>query len=60
MDTLSAQIAALDWTALGRNLDDLGYALTPRLLDPATCAALAASYHDDSRFRSTVTMDRHG
>lgn len=60
MDMLSDQIAALDWTALAKSLDDLGYALTPRLLDAETCAAFAALYADDTRFRSTITMARHG
>ncbi|WP_298169152.1 2OG-Fe(II) oxygenase [Novosphingobium sp.] len=60
MQNLKNRIAALDWPALTQSLDDLGYALTPRVLDTETCAALAASYHDDSLFRSTVTMARHG
>ena len=60
MEHFSRTIAALDWSALSQNLDDLGYALTPRLLDPETCAALAALYAEDRRFRSTVTMARHG
>lgn len=53
-------IAKLDWSALSQSLDDLGYALTPRLLDAETCAVLASSYDDDAIFRSTVTMARHG
>jgi len=60
MQTLTETITALDWTALAQSLDDLGYALTPRVLDGPTCAALAASYHDDTLFRATVTMARHG
>lgn len=60
MQNLIQAIAALDWTALSHSLDDLGYALTPPLLGAETCAALAASYYDDARFRSTVTMARHG
>jgi hypothetical protein len=60
MDHLTETIATLDWSALAQSLDDLGYALTPSVLNVQTCAALAASYHDDSLFRSTVTMARHG
>ncbi len=60
MEHLTQTIAALDWPALAQNLDDLGYALTPRLLDAETCTALAALYAEDTRFRSTVTMARHG
>lgn len=60
MQTFKDTISALDWPALSQSLYDLGYALTPPLLDAATCAALAAQYHEDSLFRSTVTMARHG
>lgn len=60
MEHLTQAIAALDWAAFSQSLDDLGYALTPRLLDAETCGALAALYADDTRFRSTVTMARHG
>jgi uncharacterized protein len=60
MQHLSDTIAALDWDALSQSLDDLGYALTPQVLDSETCAALAACYHEDALFRSTITMARHG
>lgn len=53
------RVAAADWTALAEELDALGCALTPRLLDPADCRALAALYDDPARFRSTVDMARH-
>jgi hypothetical protein len=45
--------------ALARDLDDRGHASLPALLTPAECAALAALYADDRRFRSTVDMGRH-
>lgn len=60
MDHIAQTIAALDWSALTQSLGDLGYALTPQVLSTETCAALAALYTDDTRFRSTVTMARHG
>lgn len=56
---LAERVAAADWTALSEELDSLGCAVTPRLLDPADCRALAALYDDSSRFRSTVDMARH-
>lgn len=60
MESVSQAIAALDWNTLSQSLDTLGYALTPRLLDADACAALAALYAEDTRFRSTITMARHG
>lgn len=47
------------WEAIGAELDERGHAVVPRLLDPASCEALAAGY-DRDRFRSTVVMARHG
>ena len=52
--------AALDAGVLGEALDRDGYATIRGLLDPETCAALAALYGEDDRFRSTVVMGRHG
>jgi hypothetical protein len=52
-------IAGLDWPALTRDLDETGCALTPPVLGPGDCRALADLYDDDARFRSTVDMARH-
>jgi uncharacterized protein len=40
-------------------LDEQGFALTPPLLTPDECDALAAGFDDDARYRSTVDMGRH-
>jgi hypothetical protein len=50
----------IDWTAVASGLDDGGVATTGPLLDAAECAALVDLYDDDSHFRSTVDMARHG
>ena len=50
----------LDWSAIARDLDAGGVAVTPPLLDANTCAALQAMYDDAALFRSTVVMARHG
>jgi hypothetical protein len=52
--------ARYDWAAIHRALDGDGFARLPRLLGARECAALAALYGDDARFRSTVDMARHG
>lgn len=49
-----------DRAVLAADLDAQGWALLPRLLDPAACRALAASYDEDALFRSRVVMARHG
>jgi hypothetical protein len=49
----------LGWPALGRQLDQQGFAITPRLLSPEQCREVAAMFDDDERFRSTVVMARH-
>lgn len=57
---LHRRIRAVDWDAVGRNLDALGHAVLRSLLAPAECAALAALYGEEQRFRSRVIMARHG
>ena len=59
---LIERVAAADWGAVARSLDDEGGALLPQLLTPAECAALAALYGADGSagvFRATVDMERH-
>jgi hypothetical protein len=48
-----------DWTALARELDDLGGALTGPILSAAACREIAALYDDAGRFRSTIDMARY-
>lgn len=50
----------LDWAGIGSTLDAQGFAGLGRLLEPAECRDLAASYTDDARFRSRIVMARHG
>ncbi|HTQ14224.1 MAG TPA: 2OG-Fe(II) oxygenase [Rhizomicrobium sp.] len=42
------------------HLDRFGYSVIPGLLRARECAALAALYDGDARFRSRVVMQRHG
>ena len=58
--TTIARVEALDWSAMASGLDAHGCAMTGPLLTAAECAALAALYAEDSRFRSRVVMARHG
>lgn len=50
-------IADLD--AIRAGLDERGFHVLPRLLDPRSCEQLAAGYAAD-QFRSTIAMARHG
>jgi uncharacterized protein len=52
------RVDALDWEALGAQLDERGFAITEPVLDEGECAELAGLF-DDGRFRSTVDMARH-
>jgi hypothetical protein len=54
------RLAAADWPRLNAELDQRGIATLPRLLDRDTCRKIAASYDDDSKFRSRVVMASHG
>jgi hypothetical protein len=57
--SLSARVAALDWNAVANCLSREGFATTGVLLDRDECAALAALYGSDTRFRSHVLMAQH-
>jgi len=54
------EIASLDWGALGAALDEQGWAVLPRLIDPHACREAAGLWRDESQFRSRVEMARHG
>jgi len=54
------RVAAYDWAALARELDNFGCAILPKLLSPAECRTVAALYSNESHFRSHIIMARHG
>lgn len=56
----AARVGDLDWARIESELDSHGVGLTGPLLTPDECAALAALYSDESRFRSRIVMARHG
>jgi hypothetical protein len=57
--SLSARISALDSNEITDRLSHEGFATTGVLLDQDECAAVAALYGDDTRFRSRVLMAQH-
>jgi uncharacterized protein len=57
---IDRRIDRVDWTTVSTSLDARGWATLESILDPDECRALAASYDDESRFRSHVIMARHG
>ena len=59
-DSSAQRVAALDWRALGAELDAQGSAVIPQLLSALECRALAALFAQDRLFRSRVVMARHG
>jgi hypothetical protein len=50
----------LDWPRIEAQLDASGHAVARSLLNPADCRTLESLYEDADRFRSTITMTRHG
>jgi hypothetical protein len=57
---VAGRVAGLDWARIGGELDGQGAAVLGRVLDAAECAALAASYDQETGFRSRIVMARHG
>jgi hypothetical protein len=56
---VAGRVAALDWSAISRGLEDLGSSLTGRVLEPPECEGIVELYGDDRRFRSTIDMARY-
>lgn len=50
----------LDWDRITEDLALQGFAITGPLLTPAECNDISSGYEDDTAFRSTVVMSRHG
>ncbi|MBV9795819.1 MAG: 2OG-Fe(II) oxygenase [Actinobacteria bacterium] len=53
------RVAAANWDAMARSLDDEGGALVGQLLTPDECTELAELYDQARVFRATVDMERH-
>jgi uncharacterized protein len=53
------RIDSADWTALVRDVNEYGCALTPRILTADECREIADTYDEEQRFRTTVDMARH-
>ena len=56
---IARRVAALDWTAIGQGLDEVGLSLTGVVLGPLECNTIADFFADDRRFRSTIDMTRY-
>lgn len=56
---VAERLAALDWEVTAGALDRDGFAVTPPLLDGATCQRLRELFDDDAQFRSTIDMAHH-
>ena len=57
---ITERVAAFDWDDITERLDTDGYAVMGSVLTADECAALAASYDVEDRFRSRIVMARHG
>jgi hypothetical protein len=57
---IDERVRAYDWSAASDALDAHGWARLGGVLTAGECAAVAALYGDDSRFRSHIVMARHG
>ena len=58
--TIQERVDAIDWDRVSADLDERGWATTGPLLSAEEREALVSAYDEDSQFRSTVVMARHG
>ena len=59
MNPWSERVAGADWDHITGQLSEHGCALTPQLMTPAECEAVAKLYDSDEHFRSTIEMARY-
>jgi hypothetical protein len=56
---IAERVTAIDWKRISTELDAEGSAVIEELISSTECAALAALYPDEKRFRSRIVMSRH-
>jgi hypothetical protein len=54
------RVAAVAWDRVCEELDAQGFAVVEGLLDAGACRDVSRLYGDEERFRSHITMARHG
>jgi uncharacterized protein len=57
--TVTTRVAEVDWPAVIEEVDAMGCALTPPILGPDECRAIAGLYDQVEHFRSTIDMARY-
>ncbi|GAB1445836.1 MAG: 2OG-Fe(II) oxygenase [Cyclobacteriaceae bacterium] len=55
MDTLTTQ----NWDDIASTLNNKGYAILPKILNPFGCETLIHQYHESHLYRSTINMQRY-
>ncbi|MBK0380757.1 2OG-Fe(II) oxygenase [Mucilaginibacter segetis] len=57
---IKQRIEAAHWAEVTESMNERGYACIPKILLTEECNSLIASYADDSLYRKTITMEKHG
>ena len=55
---IAQRVEDLDWSQIYRDLDERGYAKTPRILSEDECEELKDLFGEEDRFRSVIDMRR--
>jgi uncharacterized protein len=53
---IAQRVDELDWSRIYRDLDERGYALTPRILSEEECEELKSLFSEEDRFRNVIDM----
>ncbi len=57
--TIARRVAAFDWDAVERDLDERGYARLPSLLESTECAGLVESFAEETLLRVAYTFEQN-
>lgn len=59
MKNIQEKIAAIDWQMVTAEMNEKGYALTPKILSNEDCKQFIDDYNEAKFYRKTVTMERY-
>jgi hypothetical protein len=56
---IQQRISQLNWNGITENMNERGYALTPKVLTDAECDELINQYNNETLYRKTINMERY-
>ena len=59
MKRIESKINSINWTRVGRELNERGFAIVSKIISTEQCEELIDNYVNPDRYRKTITMERY-